>query len=110
MLHNKRTFRLYNGGNCWFDWRSDHVNAIEQQILEKVSGLELEQKQRVLAFVEQIATQNKQYTALELMQLPFEERNTILQAQLAQAADEDFETFEAYSDEDLHDTPSPDCC
>jgi hypothetical protein len=81
------------------------MNAIEQQILEKVSRLEPAQKQRVLAFVEQIAAQQQHYTARELMRLPFEERNAILQAQLAQAVDEDFETFEAYSEEDLDDTP-----
>ena len=81
------------------------VDAIEQQILEKVRRLEAAQKQRVLAFVEQIATPKQHYTARELMRLPIEERNAILQAQLAQAADEDFETFEACSEEDLDDTP-----
>ena len=81
------------------------MNAIEQQILEKVSHLAPAQKQRVLAFVEQIAAQKQPYTARELMRLPLEERNAILQAQVAQAADEDFETFEAYSEEDLDDTP-----
>ncbi len=39
------------------------------------------------------------------MRLPVEERNAILQGQLAQAADEDFEMFEAYSEENLDDTP-----
>jgi hypothetical protein len=81
------------------------VNAIDQQILEKVSRLEPAQKQRVLAFVEQMAAQKQQYTARELMKLPVEERNAILQAQLAQAADEDFEMFEAYSEEDLDEAP-----
>ncbi len=81
------------------------MNAIDQQILEKVSRLEPAQKQRVLAFVEQIAAHKQHYTARELMRLPFEERNAILQGQLAQAADEDFEMFEAYSEENLDDTP-----
>jgi hypothetical protein len=81
------------------------MNAIEQQILEKVSRLEPAQKQRVLAFVEQLATQKQNYTARELMRLPVEERNAILQMQLAQAADEDFESFEAYSEENLDDLP-----
>jgi hypothetical protein len=81
------------------------MNAIERQILEKVRHLEPAQKERVLAFVEQIATQKQHYTARELMRLPVEERNAILQVQLAQAADEDFEMFEAYSEEDLDDTP-----
>ena len=81
------------------------MTAIEQQILEKVSRLEPAQKQRVLAFVEQIALLKQNYTARELMQLPIEERNAILQAQLAQAADEDFESFEAYSEENLDDLP-----
>ncbi len=81
------------------------MNAIDQQILEKVRHLEPAQKRRVLAFVEQIATQKQTYTARELMRLPIEERNAILQAQLAQAADEDFETFEAYTEENLDDIP-----
>ncbi len=81
------------------------MNAIEQQILEKVSRLEPAQKQRVLAFVEQIANQQHHYTARELMRLPVEERTAILQAQLAQAAKDDFEAFEAYSEEDLDDSP-----
>ncbi len=81
------------------------MNAIERQILEKVRRLEPAQKERVLAFVEQIATQKRHYTARELMRLPVEERNAILQGQLVQAADEDFEMFEAYSEENLDDTP-----
>jgi hypothetical protein len=81
------------------------VNTIEQQILEKVSSLKPDQKLRVLAFVEQITTQQQHYTARELMRLPVAERNAILQAQLAQSAEEDFETFEAYSEENLDATP-----
>ncbi|MEP7287089.1 MAG: hypothetical protein ABI947_15145 [Chloroflexota bacterium] len=77
------------------------MNAIEQQILEKISHLQVEQQKRVLEFVEQIATPEKHYTARQLMQLPAAERNAILQAQLTQSANEDFEAFEAYSEEDL---------
>ncbi len=81
------------------------MNAIEQQILEKVSHLEGEQQKRVLEFVEGLFNTSKTPTAVELMQLPLEERNAILRAQLALAADEDFEDFEAYSEEDLDATP-----
>lgn len=41
------------------------------------------------------------YTPLDLMKLPVAERNRILAEQFARAADEDFETFEAYADEDF---------
>lgn len=71
------------------------MNEIDQQILEKVSRLEPAQKRQVLAFVEQIAAPKQHYTARELMRLPIEERNAILQAQLAQAVNEDFEMIEA---------------
>jgi hypothetical protein len=37
------------------------------------------------------------------MQLPAEERQRRVQAAIASAADEDFETFEAYTEEALHD-------
>jgi predicted XRE-type DNA-binding protein len=77
------------------------MNAIEQKILEKITHLEAEQQQRVLDFVEQLMTPVRHYTARELMQMPIHERNAILRAQIEQFADEDFETFEAYSEEDL---------
>ena len=77
------------------------MNTIEQQILEKVSLLEIEKQKRVLEFVEKLATPVKRYTARELMQMPVIERNAIVRAQLERSADEDFETFEAYSEENL---------
>jgi len=76
------------------------MNTLDQVILAKISHLSPAQKQRVLAFIEEITTP-KHYTARELMRLPIEERNGILLAQLERAADEDFETFEAYSEEEL---------
>jgi hypothetical protein len=42
------------------------------------------------------------------MRLLYEEREAILRAQLAQAADEDFELFEAYSKEDVDEPCSRD--
>ena len=42
----------------------------------------------------------KRYSARELMKLPFEERNNLVMAALELAVDEDFEVFEAYSEED----------
>jgi hypothetical protein len=77
------------------------MNMIEQQIIEKISHLEVEKQQRVLEFVEQLIAPVKHYTARELMQMPAAERNAIMRAQLEQSANEDFETFEAYSEEDL---------
>lgn len=66
------------------------MDTIDQQILEKVSCLEPAPKQP--------------YTACARIRLPIEEQNAILQAQRAQSTNEDFEMFEAYSEEDLADT------
>lgn len=75
--------------------------AIEQEILDKLARMNEAQKQRVLEFVRDIETlPQKTYSAEELLKLPLEERERLVAESLALAADEDFEIFEAYSEED----------
>lgn len=81
------------------------MNGIEQQLLDKIGHLSTDQQQRVLEFVEELEGTRRQYTAQELMRLPPTQRETILRAQLEMAENEDFELFEAYSEEDLDATP-----
>lgn len=78
------------------------ANVLEQEIIEKFQQLDPETRQRLLAFLEQLEHE-RPLSALELMRLPVAERQQRVQAALASAADEDFETFEAYSEEGLDD-------
>jgi hypothetical protein len=59
-------------------------------------------RQRVLGFLEQLDDE-RPLSALELMRLPAEERQKRVQAAIASAADENFEIFEAYSEETIND-------
>ena len=82
------------------------MSILEQEILESVRQLDEVGQRRVLEFIRQLEQRARPYTASELMELPFEERNRIAKAVLASTADEDFEIFEAYSEEDIDgDTP-----
>jgi hypothetical protein len=56
----------------------------------------------VLGFLEQLEHE-RPLSALELMRLPAKERQRRVQAAIASAADENFETFEAYSEEVISD-------
>ncbi len=71
---------------------------IEQRIIEQLHHLDERQKQRVLEFVN---TLKPAYTARKMLNLPVEERQRLVAAAFEAAAEEDFETFEAYSEEDL---------
>lgn len=84
------------------------MSALREELLAKIARLNETQQRRVLEFVRQIETietpqPERHYTALELMQMPYDERNRILAERVALAADEDFEVFEANSDEDFDD-------
>ena len=78
------------------------MNVLEKEIIEKFQQLEPSARQRVLGFLEQLEDE-RPLSALELMRLPAEERQRRVQAAIASAADEDFETFEAYSEEAIND-------
>ncbi len=70
------------------------MSAIEKTIIEKVHALSAENQRTVLALVERLAADITP-TAEQLMLLPSDERTRILSAQVALAADEDFEIFAA---------------
>jgi hypothetical protein len=78
------------------------MSAIEQELIDKIRHLNEDQQRYVLEFVRKLESP-KRLTARELMQLPLEERQRIVAESIAAAADEDFETFEAYSEEDFDD-------
>lgn len=78
------------------------MNVLEKEIIEKFQQLEPSARQRVLGFLEQLEHE-RPLSAFELMRLPAEERQRRVQAAIASAADEDFETFEAYSEEAIND-------
>jgi hypothetical protein len=81
------------------------MSMIEQEIIVRVHQLTDEQKQEVLDYLRQIndTGQRVRLSARDLLKLPPDERQRIIEASLALAVDEDFETFEAYSEEDLDD-------
>ncbi len=84
------------------------MSALEQEIFEKVKRLDEGQKAKVLEFISSIAvapiaTSERHYTARELMQLPYEERNRIAIAALQKAQDLDVEYFDDYAEEDFDD-------
>ena len=81
---------------------------IENEIINLVKQLDEQGQQRILDYVRLVAirsgnTEIPRLTPLELMQLPFEERQRLLEASIALSADEDFEIFEANSEEDFDD-------
>ena len=78
------------------------MNVLEKEIIEKFQQLEPSARQRVLGFLEQLEHDHP-LSAIELMRLPAEERQRRVQAAIASAADEDFEIFEAYSEEAVND-------
>ena len=77
------------------------TDIIEQEIIEKFRQLAPSAKQHVLDFIGQIA-QERPLSAIELMKLPPEVRQKHIAMTLDSAVDEDFEMFEAYSEEDMN--------
>jgi len=82
------------------------MSALEQELIERISRLDQEKQQKVLEFVQSIEdTPDEQtYSIYELMKLPVEERERLVIESLGRSANEDFEIFEAYSEEDFDDT------
>jgi hypothetical protein len=81
------------------------MSALEHELIERISRLDEEQQRKVLEYIQIIegALQERYYSATELMQLPPNERSRLIAAAFERAANEDFETFEAYSEEDIDD-------
>ena len=78
------------------------MSTLEREVIEKFRQLAPDARQRVLDFLEQLEYE-RPLSALELMRLPAEERQRRVQAAIASAEDEDFETFETYSEEGVND-------
>lgn len=74
----------------------------EQRIVELMAHMDEAQRRELLAMARQIVLP-RTYTALELLELPKAERERYMALSFALSADEDFETFEAYSEEDIDD-------
>ncbi len=78
------------------------MSALEQEIIERLHKLGSEEQQKVLDFIERLQHRSPQhYSATELMQLPEEERDHLVAEAFDQAANMEFEIFEAYSEEPL---------
>lgn len=77
--------------------------ALEQEILIAIRRLDETSQQRVLEFVRQISEKERTYTASELLDMPFEERELHVRAALEKSKHVDFEIFEAYSENDFYD-------
>ena len=78
------------------------MSTIEHELAARISRLSPDQQRRVLEFVQTLeAASELAYSARDLMKLPVEERIRLIEAAFALAAEEDFEIFEAYGDEDL---------
>ncbi len=81
------------------------MSAVEHELVEKISRLSAEQQRKVLEFVQglEAAPQFKRYTPTELMHFPAEERSRMMKIAFDLAADQEFEIFEANSEEDFDD-------
>ena len=76
---------------------------IQDELLHLFEQMDENQRHQLLHAARQIVQPTRHYTALELMAFPIEERERLVAESIAQAADEDFEIFEAYSEEDMDD-------
>jgi hypothetical protein len=72
---------------------------IQNELLELFEQMDEQQRHQLLHVARQIVQPSHHYTARELMALPAEERERLVAQSIAQAADEDFEIFEAYSED-----------
>ncbi len=76
------------------------MTALEQRVIEHIQRLDETQQQQVLAFIQELEDE-QQYPVLRLAKLPPDEQDRAIAEAFAQARNEDFETFEAYSEEPL---------
>jgi len=82
------------------------MSALEHELIERISRLDEEKQRKVLEFVQEIeeTPQEQFYSIYDLMKLPVEERERLVIESLKRSANEDFEIFEAYSEEDFDDS------
>ena len=74
------------------------MTTLEQEIIERISKLDSENQRRVLDFVTQLEAEPP-LSARDLLKLPYKERQRRVKAAFDAPANEEFETFEAYSEE-----------
>jgi|GEM_PF-802110 len=86
------------------------MSAIENELIEKIRHLDVEQQLRVLQFLQTInnptppaQTEQRHYSARELMKMPLEERNRLVAEALVRSQDQDIEILEAFDDADFDD-------
>ncbi len=79
------------------------MTTLERELIEKIGQLDVEQQRQVFEFVNHLeqVPHERHYSALELMTLPPEERDRLVREAFTLAADEPFETFEAYNEQDF---------
>jgi hypothetical protein len=77
------------------------MENIRQTIIDNLDKLSETQQESILTHLMAYIHENRHYSARELIKLPRELRNYLVYAALARADNEDFEIFEAYSEEDL---------
>ncbi|MDX2076358.1 MAG: hypothetical protein SFZ02_07990 [bacterium] len=80
------------------------MTTIEQEILTLIGQMDENQQHQLLDTARQLIQKpHRYYTAVELLELPEEERERYMAWSFAQAENEEFEIFEAYSEEDSDD-------
>ncbi len=76
------------------------MTALEQQVIEHIQHLDESCQQQVLAFIQELEAE-QQYPVLRLAKLPPSKQERAIAEAFELARGEDFETFEAYSEETL---------
>ena len=80
------------------------MSTVQQEIIDRLQTLDQNDQRRVLDFIAHLhEPPQKHYSPRELMRLPATERDRIVAESFKLAEDEDFETFEAYSEEPFGD-------
>lgn len=72
---------------------------IQDELLTLFEQMDEQQRHHLLNLARKMVQPPHHYTARELMALPAEERDRLVAQSIALAANEDFEIFEAYSED-----------
>lgn len=81
------------------------MSTIEQEVINELKKLDAARQQLVLAYARNLTASSVTYTARELIKLPPAERERLVSEAFKAAEDEEFEVFEAYSEEAVDDNP-----